>query len=140
MARLLSVKNVRPAHGGKAGHGKLGNNNIILSTGTMADQQLSSLISANDDPDMAIVRIKSQVSGLGRALRNIGTVSVLHDNTPSVAYDIAQAVVERPINKTGTVKPEGAVGACVELPAAPHLGKLPQRESQPMARLFPPQK
>ena len=99
MARLLSVKNVRPAHGGKAGHGKLGNNNIILSTGTMADQQLSSLISANDDPDMAIVRIKSQVSGLGRALRNIGTVSVLHDNTPSVAYDIAQAVVERPINK-----------------------------------------
>ena len=108
---LLRVKNIRPAHSGKTGRGELGNHDVVLSAGTMADQQLSGLVPAHHVPDVAVVRVKSQVPRLGLGLGNVGAVAVLHDNAASMADDIAQAVVEHPIDKTGTVQTEGAVRA-----------------------------
>ena len=111
ISTVSGVKNIRPAHNGKAGRAKLSHNNIILSAGAVADQQLPSLVPAYDDPDVAVVRVKGQVSRLGLGLGDIGAVAVLHDNAPAVAYDIALAVVEYPIHKAGTVKAEGPVSA-----------------------------
>lgn len=111
ISTVSGVKNIRPAHNGKAGRAKLSHNNIILSAGTVADQQLPGLVPAYDDPDVAVVRVKGQVSRLGLGLGDIGAVAVLHDNAPAVAYDIALAVVEYPIHKAGTVKAEGPVSA-----------------------------
>ena len=111
ISTLLRVKNIRPAHSGKTGHEELGNHDVVLSAGTMADQQFSGLVPDHDDPDVAVVRVKSQVPRLGLGLGNVGAVAVLHDNAPAVTDDIAQAVVEHPIDKTGTVQTEGAVRA-----------------------------
>ena len=70
----------------------------------MADQQFSGLVPDHDDPDVAVVRVKSQVPRLGLGLGNVGAVAVLHDYATAVAYDIALAVVEYPIHKAGAVK------------------------------------
>ena len=111
ISTVSGVKNIRPAHNGKAGRAKLSHNNIILSAGAVADQQLPSLVPAYDDPDVAVVRVKGQVSRLGLGRGDIGAVAALHANAPAVAYDIALAVVEYPIHKAGTVKAEGPVSA-----------------------------
>ena len=109
ISTLSWAKNIRPSYNGKAGRAKLGYDNIVLSAGTMANQQLSGLVPAHNDPDVAVVRVESQVPRLGLGLGNVGAVAVLHDNAPAVTDDIAQAVVEHPIDKTGTVQTEGAV-------------------------------
>ena len=111
ISTLSRVENIRPSYNGKAGRAKLGYDNIVLSAGTMANQQLSGLVPAHNDPDVAVVRVESQVPRLGLGLGNIGAVAVLHDYAPAVAYDIALAVVEYPIHKAGAVKAERPVSA-----------------------------
>ena len=89
ISTLSRAKNIRPSYNGKAGRAKLGYDNIVLSAGTMANQQLSGLVLAHNDPDVAVVRVESQVPRLGLGLGNIGAVAVLHDYATAVAYDIA---------------------------------------------------
>ena len=93
ISTLSRAKNIRPSYNGKAGRAKLGYDNIVLSAGTMANQQLSGLVPAHNDPDMAVVRVKGQVSRLDLGLGNIGAVAVLHDYATAVAYDIALSSV-----------------------------------------------
>ena len=54
ISTLSRAKNIRPSYNGKAGRAKLGYDNIVLSAGTMANQQLSGLVPAHNDPDMAV--------------------------------------------------------------------------------------
>ena len=76
----------------------------------MADKQLSRRISAYNDTNVAVIRIKGQIPRLGLTLSNIGTVGVLRTGAAAVAYDVAQTVIEGPVHKAGTVQAEGAIG------------------------------
>lgn len=121
---MLGVENIRPANGGKTRCGKLSDNNIIPPAGTVTDQQLPGRVSAYDDTDMTIIRVKCQVSRLGLGLGDVGAIGMLSAGTPTVTYDIALAVVECPIDEAGTVKPERAVSARRGIASGPYLCKL----------------
>ena len=54
---------------------------IVLSAGTMADQQFPVLSPAHHDPYMGIIRVEGQVSGLRVRLGNRRAVGVLGGST-----------------------------------------------------------
>lgn len=121
---LKSVKNIRSANGSKTGCRKLGDNNIIPPAGTVTDQQLPGRVSAYDNTDMTIIRVKCQVSRLGLGLGDVGAIGMLSAGAPAVAYDIALAVVECPIDETGAVQPEWTVSTSSGIASGPYLCKL----------------
>ena len=70
-----------PAQAGKAAGGELRHHHIVLSAGTMADQQFPVLSSTHHDPHVGVVWVKGQISGLRVRLGNRRAVGVLGGST-----------------------------------------------------------
>ena len=95
----LSVSVVRwSAYGRKPGLSC--DNNIVVSAGTMDNQNVSILIPASHNADVGIFRVEYQVAGVGLGPGNGRAVAMLHPRPSAVAYDIAAAgyIVKYPIH------------------------------------------
>lgn len=95
----LSEKVIRPRNGNETACA--GNDHIISTAGTVDHQQISVLVSAANNTDMGIVRVKHQVTGLGVRPRNISAIRVLHGGAAAMSDDVAAArgVVKGPIDE-----------------------------------------
>ena len=78
-----------------------GDDHIVRAAGAVDHQQISILVSAADDANMGIVRVKHQVTGLCVRPRNIGAMAVLHGGAAAMADDVtaARGVVKGPIHE-----------------------------------------
>ena len=70
-------ENIRPAQVSKPTCRELRHHHVVLTAGTVADQQFPVLSSAHHDPHMGIIRVEGQIAGLGLGLENQGVVSIL---------------------------------------------------------------
>ena len=120
-------KNIRPSQVSKPTCGELRHHYIVLSAGTVADQQFPVLSPAHHNAHMGIIRVEGQITGLGLRLRYGSAVGVLGAGASAPAQDILAAgeVVEDPIHKPGAVQAVGPVGPGCGASVRPHLGKLP---------------
>ena len=107
-------KNIRPSQVSKPTCGELRHHYIVLSAGTVADQQFPVLSPAHHNAHMGIIRVEGQITGLGLRLRYGSAVGVLGAGASAPAQDILAAgeVVEDPIHKPGAVQAVGPVGTC----------------------------
>ena len=81
-------ENIRPAQVSKPTCRELRHHHIILSAGTVTDQQFPILSSAHHDPHMGIVRVEGQIAGLGLHLRYGSAVGVLGADISATAQGI----------------------------------------------------
>ena len=129
-----------PANRGEAAFPR--HHHIILAAGAVDDKHIAVAVKSADDADMAVSRIEHKVARLGIAPVNGGTVAVLCRSPTAMPNDILSAalVVEPPITIPEQSSPKGRTVPVVELPSAVTSIGIPQRESQPITKDFPPQK
>ena len=112
---------MRSTDGSKAANA--GDNDAVITAGTMDDQEVSCIVSSSDNPDVTISRVKHKIAGLGLGPCDRGAIGMLGYRASTVAYDITAVcgVIKSPVYKAGAVEAIGPVCACSFAASSPYL-------------------
>ena len=104
----LLCEKLRPADAREAG--RAGYDHVVGAAGTVDDLEIAGLVTAADDADVGILRVKNQVAGQGLLPGDGGTIGVLGVGSAAVA-DVVCAARGVVIHEAGAVQTVGA-GRC----------------------------